>query len=248
MKPIYAVVLAGDSEDRKIKQGSVVANKAFLSINGCRMVDYVLDCYRGVKELAGVSVIGPEAEFKDLNDVTVIPQRDSLIANVKAAAAVFTDGWLLLSSCDIPLVTPAAITDLLSRCQGADMYYPMVSKADCQRAFPDMERTWVKLADGEFTGGNIILIKSCKVALAADPAEAFFVARKSPVQLASLIGIPILAKLLINRLTVSELEKKMEKILGITCKAVQTPYPAIGTDVDKESDYNIISAQLKIAK
>lgn len=248
MKPVYAIVLAGDSEDRKIKQGSVVANKAFLSMNGRRMVDYVLDCYRDIKELAGIGVIGPEAQFKDQDDVTLIPQSDNLIANVKAAAATFPDGWLLLSSCDIPLITPEAIRDLLSRCQDADMYYPMVAKEDCQRVFPDMERTWVKLADGEFTGGNIILIKSSKIAVAADPAAAFFAARKSPVKLASLIGIPILAKLLLHRLTIPELERKMGKILGITCKAVQTTYPEIGTDVDKESDYNIISAKLKIAK
>lgn len=248
MKPVYAIVLAGDSEDRKIKPGSIVANKAFVPINGRRMVDYVLDCYKAVKELAGVGVIGPAAELSDIDGVTYIPQGDDLIANIKAAAAVFPEGWLLLSSCDIPLITPEAIRDLLSRCQGADMYYPVVAKGDCQRVFPCMERTWVKLVDGEYTGGNIILIKSSKVGIAADPAAAFFAARKSPVQLASLIGVPILAKLLVHKLTIKELEAKMEKILGIKCKAVRTPYPEIGTDVDKESDYKIISAELKEAK
>ena len=248
MKPIYAVVLAGDSEDCKVRPGSVVTNKALLPINGRRMVDYVLDCYRAVEEISSVSVIGPEAEFMDMADVTVIPQRESLIANVKAAAATFSEGWLLLSSSDIPMITPEAIKDLIARCQGADMYYPLVSKEDCQRAFPDMERTWVKLSEGEFTGGNIILIKASKVALAVEPAAAFFAARKSPVQLASLIGIPTLAKLFIHRLTLGELEKKMGIILGITGKAVQTPYPEIGTDVDKDSDYRIISARLKIAE
>jgi len=248
LKPIYAVVMAGDSDDCKVRPGSIVPNKALLPIDGRRMVDYVLDCYLAVEEIAGVGVIGPEAAFKGLMDVTVIPQRESLIDNVKAAAAAFSEGWLLLSSSDIPLITPEAIKDLLARCEGADMYYPLVAKEDCQRAFPEMERTWVKLAEGEFTGGNIILIKASKVAFVADPAEAFFEARKSPVQLASLIGIPTLAKLFIHRLTLGELEKKMGKIFGITGKAVQTPYPEIGTDVDKESDYTIISARLKKAE
>lgn len=248
MKPIYAIVLAGDSEDHKIKQGSVVANKAFVPMNGRRMVDYVLDCYTAVQELSGVGIIGPAAELTGIEGVTYIPQKDDLITNVKAAAEVFPEGWLLLSSCDIPLITPEAIRDLLSRCQGADMYYPVVPKEDCQRAFPGMERTWVKLADGEYTGGNIILIKSSKVPIAAGPAAAFFAARKSPMQLASLIGVSILAKFLAHKLTINKLEEKMGKILGITCKAVLTPYPEIGTDVDKESDYNIISAELKEAR
>lgn len=249
MKPMYAVILAGDNEDRKIKQGRVVANKAFVTINDRMMVDYVLDCYRRMDELAGIGIIGPGAELKALGeDITCIPQRGSMIANVLAAAETFKDGWLLLSSCDIPLVTPAAIRDFLVNCQGADMYYPLVSKTECQRVFPDMHRTWVKLKDGLFTGGNVVLIRTAKVSEAAGPAGAFFDARKSPAKLAGLIGFPTLIKLALKILTLCELEEKMGKILGVDCKAVITKYPEIGTDVDKESDYDIISAKLKIAK
>ena len=204
------------------------------------------DRYKAVKELAGIGIIGPAAELSDIDGVTYIPQQGDLIANIRAAAAVFPHGWLLLSSCDIPLITPEAIRDLLSRCQGADMYYPVVAKEDCQRVFPCMERTWVKLADGEYTGGNIILIKSSKVEIAADPASAFFAARKSPA-ISESNRRPSL-KFLVHKLTIKELQAKMEKILGIKCKAVITPYPEIGTDVDKESDYKIISAELKLAK
>lgn len=244
MKPIYAIVLAGDSEDRKVLPGSVVANKAFISLRGRWMIDYVLDCYREVPEISGIGVVGPEKQLSSLEGITIIPQTDELIGNVKAAAAAFPTGWLLLSSCDIPLITPDAIRDLISRCQGADMYYPVVAREDSERVFPGMERTWVKLAEGEFTGGNIFIIKADKVAIAAEPARAFFGARKSPVQLAGLFGLPVLFKLLLHRLKVPELEKRMGKILGIHCKAVRTTYPEIGADVDKLSDYNAISALL----
>lgn len=244
MKPIYAIVLAGDSEDTRVDPGNVVANKAFISINGRRMVDYVLDCFREVAEIEGIGVIGPGKEFAKDKDITVIPQGDSMIDNIRAAAAAFPAGWLLISSSDIPLITPEAIRDLLARCQGADMYYPMVAKEDNQRVFPDMERTWVKLAEGEFTGGNLILIKASRVSQAAGPAAAFFDARKSPVKLASLFGVPAVLKLFLHRLTIPELENKMEKILGFPCKAVQTPYAEIGADVDKKSDYDQIGSRL----
>lgn len=244
MKPIYAVILAGDSEDHKVQPGSVVTNKAFIPLNGRPMIDYTLDCYRKAPELAGIGIVGPQAGFEDLTDITLIPQRDSLVANVEAAAQVFPAGWLLFSSCDIPLITPGAISDFLSRCRGADMYYPFVAREVSEREFPEMQRTWVKLADGEYTGGNLLLIKSSLIALVSKPAAAFFQARKSPVQLASLIGVPTLLKLLVHRLTVTELEEKMNKILCIDCKAVLTPYPEIGADVDKKSDYDAISARL----
>ena len=57
-----------------------------------------------------------------------------------------------------------------------------------------------------------------------------------------------LLKLVMRRLTIAEVEKKMSKILGIACKAVLTAYPEIGADVDKESDYNLISARPRMAR
>lgn len=249
MDPVYAVVLAGDNEDHKIEQGRVIPNKAFIKINGRNMVDYVLDCLRETKGLAEVAIIGPEDKFRKLTqDLRVIPQQGDMIANIKATAETFRDGWLLLCSCDIPLLTPEAVQDFLANCRGADMFYPLVSKEDCERVFPDMQRTWVKLKDGVFTGGNMALIRTRTVSVAADPARAFFAARKSPLQLASLIGLGTLVKLVLKKLTIAELEAKMAKILGVSCKAVPTSYPEIGTDVDKESDYNLISAKLKMAR
>lgn len=248
MGPVYAVIMAGDNEDRKVRQGKVIANKAFLPINGRNMMDYVLDCYNNVDELAGVGVVGPAEKLASLENVTVIPQRGSMVDNVVAAAETFKDGWLLLSSCDIPLLTPESIRDFLSKCSGAEMYYPLVSKEDSDRVFPDMHRTWVKLKDGIYTGGNVLLIKTDMVSTAAGPAGEFFAARKSPLQLASLVGVVTLFKLLTQRLTIQEVEQKMAKILGLKCKAVVSTYPELGTDVDKETDYNLISAKLKVAR
>jgi len=250
MDPIYAVILAGDNEDRKVKQGSVVANKALLKINGRNMVDYVLDCYRSMNDLAGVGIVGPQDKLSHLGeDVTVIPQRGDMVSNVRAASDTYQEGWLLLSSCDIPLITPESVRDFLSKCQGADMFYPLISKQDCDRVFPDMRRTWVKLKDGLFTGGNVILIRSSMVATAAGPAGNFFAARKSPLQMAGLVGITTLVKLMLAKLSIGELENKMAKILGLnSCKAVITSSPELGTDVDKETDFNLISEKLRIAR
>lgn len=249
MDPVYAVVLAGDSEDSKIVKGAVIPNKAFMQINGRNMVEYVLDCLKRTRGIADIAVLGP-ADRINARDwgVRCIPQQGDMIANVVAAAEIYKDGWLLLSSCDIPLLTPQAVEDFVANCRGAEMYYPLVARADCEKIFPDMQRTWVSLKDGVYTGGNLVLIRTSQVKVAAEPARAFFEARKSPLQLAGLIGPGTLLKLVMRRLTISEVEKKMSKILGIACKAVLTAYPEIGADVDKESDYNLISARLRMAR
>jgi len=249
MNPLYAVILAGDNEDRKIKQGKVIPNKAFVNINGRRMLEYVVDCYRSMPEFDGVAVVGPEKELAGIGDgIRIIPQKGNMIDNVVAAADELKSGWLLLSSCDIPLITPAAVRDFLAHCQGADLFYPLVSRTDCERVFPGVQRTWVKLKDGVFTGGNVILVKADKVATAAVPAGAFFDARKDTLKLAGLVGVLTLVKLMLKALSLAEIEMKMTKILGVPGKAVISSFPEIGTDVDKESDYNLVSAKLQVAR
>jgi len=51
-------------------------------------------------------------------------------------------------------------------------------------------------------------------------------------------------KFFLSRLTIPELEKKVSEVLGIKVKAIVTQYPEIGIDVDKPSDYSIVSAYL----
>src|SRR5690554_5949791 len=128
MKPIYAVILAGDQEDRRVRKDRVIDNKAFLDLKGRLMLDYVVECYTSANIFDGVAVIGPARRLQAHlgNEIRVIEQQGGMIENVIQAAKEL-DGWLLLSSCDIPLLTPAAVRDFLDRCEGGELYYPLVS-------------------------------------------------------------------------------------------------------------------------
>lgn len=245
MKPIYAVILAGDQEDRRVRKNQVIDNKAFLDLKGQLMLDYVVDCYTSAGIFNGVAVIGPANRLRAHLDkrIYIIEQQGSMIENVLQAAREL-EGWLLLSSCDIPLLTPAAVKDFLARCEGGSMYYPLVSREDNDKEYPGMKRTYVSLREGTFTGGNVILVHSTAVPVAAPAAGSFFNARKSPLRMARIIGTGTLLKLVARRLSVTELEQKMSHIFGITCKAIVSGYPELGIDLDKESDYALIAQRL----
>jgi hypothetical protein len=60
--------------------------------------------------------------------------------------------------------------------------------------------------------------------------------RKRPLALARLIGLDILLKLLLGRLSLHELEARARRILGVEARALVTPYPEVGVDVDQEED------------
>ena len=56
----------------------------------------------------------------------------------------------------------AAVQDFLKQTEAveADAYYPVIPEADCVKAFPGAERTYVTLPEGRFTGGNMMLLNA----------------------------------------------------------------------------------------
>ncbi|MES2461822.1 MAG: hypothetical protein V4671_14655, partial [Armatimonadota bacterium] len=85
---------------------------------------------------------------------------DTLLNGVAALAPEETR--LLVATADVPFLTPEAVTDLLQRADAmggnADFGYPIVEAARCRERFPEMKRTTLRIKEGEFTGGNLVLL------------------------------------------------------------------------------------------
>ena len=73
-----------------------------------------------------------------------------------------------------------------------------------------------------------------------------YAARKSPAQLAAMLGYGTLVRLLLSQtispglLTVSLLEKRASSMLGGEVRSYVTPYAEIATDLDKPSDFTAV--------
>ena len=63
--------------------------------------------------------------------------------------------------------------------------------------------------------------------------------RKKPWKLAQLLGFSFMLKFFMQRLSLAELEKRVSQLLGVKGVAIISPYPEIGTDVDKPSDFEL---------
>jgi len=76
----------------------------------------------------------------------------------------------------------------------------------------------------------------------AELARSLFAARKKPVRLAAVLGPVFILRLLLVRLTLSELEAAACRFLGLAgAHAVRTAFPEIGVDVDKPEDHAMVS-------
>jgi len=244
MTRMNAIVLAGDSKKGFVREG--VDNKALLPINGKPMVEYVVDALQDVPMIEKISITGPVGLLKQhLGDKVdfYMESRESLFENVKAGMEPFAnDNAVLLVTSDIPMVTGGMITDFIQRCirQGGDFCYPIVEKRLNEERFPDVERTYVRLREGTYTGGNIIYMNPDVVATCEEFARKLIEFRKQPWKTSRLLGLKFLVGLLLGFLSIPKVEERFYKLLDIQASAIITPFPEIGNDVDKPSDIEMV--------
>lgn len=248
---IDAVVLAGAPNTGALKDVSPAENEALVQVNGRTMLEYVVDALAGSPAVGKVIVVGPSDLLKShltYNDVVYAGDGGSLLANMRLGLSVITPGSMaLVATSDIPLLTSEAVTDFITRCSGSDydVYYSLVERCVADKAYPGVQRTYFRLLDGEYTGGNIILMKPQAFLDNIASIEQAIELRKKPLQLASLLGITFILKFIFRRLAISDIEARVESMLGLKGKGIVTPFPEVGVDVDKPSDLVLISSILK---
>lgn len=257
-----ALILAGGTlapEMAPVAEGAT--NRALIPLAPGRvMLDYVVDALRGgFAESADAN--GSGGRILVAGDVPTPPGCvsvpggatlvDTLLNGVTALAPDETR--LLVATADIPFLTPEAVADLLRRAadvEPADFIYPIVEAARCRERFPTMKRTTLRLAEGEFTGGNVVLLNPAFLRDRQEVIRAAYARRKEVLRLAVLLGPSLLLRFALSRiapgaLTIPHLEAGVGRLLGgARARAVITPYAEIGTDVDKPEDVSIARSAL----
>lgn len=246
MKVDAAVLAGGD--------GSVVDPncrfKGLLAIGGKPMVAWVVEALRACESVAEIAVVVPSAEdlgaWADTVDKLVVSDGsfyDNLVAGV---GAFRTDRPVLLTTGDVPALTVAALDDFIGRSlqSGAEFTYPLIAKTEMLAQFPGSVRSYVRLVDGEVTGGNMMLVNPFLVERNREIGQKLFDTRKNALMMARVIGLRFVLKLALGRLQIHEVEAKMEQLLGGKSAAIRTTFASIGADVDKPEDVIVVERAL----
>lgn len=249
MKPIRAVVLAGDNEKGELIKGKHIKNKAFYPINNRPMLFYVLDVLTKIAQIEEIVVVGPKSELEPLKvsyPVKIVHNQKSIMDNVKASKIGWDHGRLLIVTSDIPMLTVESVQDFISQSSehDCDFFYPIVQKAKSEEIFPGVKRTYATLVEGTFTGGNVFLVDVSCIDRASVQGKKIIELRKSPLALANFLGWKFLYRLLRRKLTIQGLEHRVSQLLDLKAKAIISSYPQLGTDVDKDSDIDIAEKYL----
>lgn len=181
-EPLDAIVLAGtDDNPRRMIQGQ---NKAFLDIGGRVLVRRVAEALLQVPAVGQVFVVGPlqrlQAALGDLSErITLVDQAGKMLANAWEAIHAIearrrAQGGaddplrpILFLSSDLPLISPQAVADFITRCVHEDrqvaegfsmlcgvaeeaslkLYYPGAGKAGIRRPYVNMKECRLRLAN-----------------------------------------------------------------------------------------------------
>ena len=240
-----AVILAGGKAPRKLAPKA--RYEACLTIGGEPMILHVVRALIDAPSTNRIFILGPT----DILTQIPFPERVTIAEGAESMADLLrialrlpqADEPFLLSAADIPLLKPSAVEYLWQSGarEHADLAYPIVRKKQIRSAYPHAHRTYVHLADGTFTGGNILYVGGGVSEDLLAFAERIFEARKHPWQIASLFGLKFCLAFLLRRLTVSDIEQHLSALWTRRCHALIMPSPEIAMDVDKPSDWQLIN-------
>jgi len=248
---VDALVLAGG----KLKGINVenVSTKGMINLEGKPMVEYVIDALKECSEVGKVIVtVPPSVSLEDWAKKVdkVLVTDNSITENIYAGMSYLkSNGFLLVISADMPLITGLAIERFLKKCEKveADLYYPIISRDEMDKKFPKTKRTYGRFKDGDYTGGNLGLIGSKMFEKNREFFEEIYLLRKSPFKLAQLLGFGFILKFLLGLATISEAEKKLSNLLGANGVAIISD-AEVGIDVDKDDDLIYVGEVIRKGK
>ncbi len=153
---------------------------------------------------------------------------------------------MLVVTSDLPLLKPEIVDDFLTKAEraGVSLYYPIVSREDTFAMFPEAERTFIRLKDGTFTGGNLVYMEKSVLSQMSGLFQQVIAARKKPWRLVKILGGAFILSFLLRTLSIAKIERRAQE-LGLNAKAVIMRQPEVGFDVDKPQDFTAIVRALE---
>jgi GTP:adenosylcobinamide-phosphate guanylyltransferase len=238
---IGAVVLAGGSMPSSL--AAYCTQRALLRVHDRLLLDLLLETLTHVPSIVETATVAPADTLSTLDVLpgVKVAAGETLVENMLRGARALdaqAPTHLLYVTGDIPLVTAEGLETFIrdSLNSAAALTYPIIPRAACERRFPGAHRTYARIKEGTFTGGNVILTRASLLDDKQALIQGLYQARKAPFKLAGILGMATVVRLLTGTLDLPYLEAVASRILDAPVRAIVTEHAEIGFDVDKAAD------------
>jgi GTP:adenosylcobinamide-phosphate guanylyltransferase len=242
-----ALVLAGSrgGED-PVATYAGVADKALIPIGGATMLERVVVALRAAgADRIGVSANAPAVRADALR-LGCEPLEAGAGPSLSALQGLHRLGApLLVTTADHALLRPEWVRDFLSDAPAdADVAALLARRDVIERDAPPTRRTYLRFADGGWSGCNLFL---CRTPL-AEAAITLWMSverdRKRPWRIVRRLGPGTLLRYVAGRLTLDAALARLGAQVGVRAAAVAARHGLAAVDVDKPDDLDLVRAIL----
>ena len=218
-----------------------VSHKGLIELGGVTLVTRVLKALNG----AGITRIGVSTNDQAVCD-EVAGEAQTLAASDGPSLSVLGGAQkmgtpLLVTTSDHALLRPEWVMQFLADApKDCDIAILLAPEHLVRAAAPNTKRTYLKFADGRYSGCNLFLLRSDNALKAIEFWRRVERLRKQPWRIALLIGPGFLLAYLSGRMSLAQTVARLGEKAGVKAAAVTSIYGLAAVDVDKPSDLDLV--------
>ncbi|MEJ2485623.1 MAG: NTP transferase domain-containing protein [Anaerolineales bacterium] len=227
--------------------------KAFLTINGKPILQWVLDVLDSSPKIENIILVGqPEQNgFSSAKPIYFLEDTGNLVENIISGVTYSSQvnpmaSHSMIASGDVPLIRPEMVDWVIANAEklNVDITYNVITEDVMEARFPGSNRTFAPLKGARVCGGDLNVISHAVVKENTALWKQLTDARKSVFKQASIFGPRLLIGLLLRQLTLDQTARYLSKRLGLEAKAVVCPYAELAMDVDKPHQFEIVKRDI----
>ncbi|HEX9964743.1 MAG TPA: NTP transferase domain-containing protein [Allosphingosinicella sp.] len=146
---------------------------------------------------------------------------------------------VLVTTADHALLRPEMVETFIAGAAGVDVAFAMVERKVVEQAYPDTRRTWLKAANGHFSGANLFALMTPASARGADFWAKAEKDRKRTLKLLSFLGLGVFLRAVTRTISLEAAAERVGRKVGFRLKAVLLPFAEAAIDVDKPEDLEL---------
>jgi GTP:adenosylcobinamide-phosphate guanylyltransferase len=178
--------------------------------------------------------------------LTVEPSGATIAATLDAICSDPATAWpVLVTTADHALLDQGMLDDFCGNAADADIAIAVVEQRSLLKRLPATKRTWIRFRGGAYSGANLFMLKSPKVALALALWRGVEQDRKKGWRLLLAMGPALFLGAALRLLTLDQVLQRIGRQLDLDIRAVKMSDPLAAVDVDKPDDHRLVEAILE---
>ena len=250
---LNALVLAGTRPGGDpLARHAGVSHKALIEIEGRTMIERVVAALAAIPELKRIAIAIDRPEILAVlsglappacrKPVTLIPAAAGPSASV-ANALERIGTPLLVTTADNALLVAGWLREFLESCPPeADVVAALARKEAVLACAPGAQRTFLRFADGEFSGCNLFYLQKPAALSVVQLWQAIEVHRKSPLRMMLQLGMGTALRYRLGKLHLRDALARLKRLSGANVSIVELTDGRAAIDVDKPADLELVRA------